>query len=328
MGRVRRLASSVLAVLLLPGCATTWAAMELAGADWHQGQTWRETPTGPRERRAALRLEYVANPAPPPQVEGTEPSAAPVGEPPAALADEGAPADAPAPCAACPPRQAPEPTPPPAPVPRGGLRLACEEQGRFATVHVDRELYRYDGVWRVLTAFALLSEAAFAGLSAWQATQLRGGDKSPVPWIVIGSYAALDAIGTAVLMFHPPQTLYRSHDGPGAWKTEATSCEGLALEVAGGAVPTSPDGGLWGWEPWLLQTVLASGDTRVFAQLGQDRVELTPSAVDRCTWARAAGVDHPSCRAFLVGFSGQATLVPLPSDAPTRSVAGELRTAR
>lgn len=283
----------------LPGCATLWTVLEVTHSDWQQGESARETPIGPAQQRVKVSAAWRPE-APPPPV-------APVEAPPPAEPVPGVIDADPAPARADPGFL----------VPNGALGFQCKTEQRSEKVHVVKELYRYDGTWKALTAFMFIAEAAMAGATLWAGLNAR----SPAP-VVVGAYAALDALGVAVLFWHPPETLHREYDGEGTWKTTAETCPaGLSVDTGEGAAPVGEDGAIGTVGHWALNTVLWS-DAATLPVRGADGAvqQYDPNTDERCEWAQLGDAPRPWCRNRVVrtGSLRPTTELTFPPDAPKR----------
>lgn len=277
---MRRLLALTL-LLLLPGCATTWAAFEVTGVDWHQGHFVDEVEAlGPAERRV--------------RVKGTYQPAAPVAVA-ASVADSTPPPPPPEPG---PVSVVTEPPPvstlPGRPLPEGGVSLACTVEQRNSKERTHLSLVRYDGTWKAITAFAFVSEVAISSLLIWSSTKKATVDGVSLG---IGAFIGLDALGVAALFFHPREVRQRVEEGPGTWRTQSTQCpDGLVVEAPTGDFAVQPDGRVPALEPWMLQVLVEKDDASLPLRVGDARAAYQPSHAERCAWSDAARSPAPFCR--------------------------------
>jgi hypothetical protein len=309
---MHRLLSLLCLAALLPGCATTWAVLEVTGASWSQGQSQHETPLSADEAQLQVSPRYEAPPPEPPA------------PPPAASASWSGPTPPPMPrrrYVPVPTPYAPAPSPsvaaaawePPPPA-KGALRFDCEVQQRPPRVHVSRELYRYDGVWKAITGLMFLAEGAMAAVSLSSGLS---SDHRDLGVVAVGGFFGLDALGTAILFWHPEQTVHEETDGEGTWRSVSKTCPvGLSVDTPQGPVAVRPDGTVGDAGPALLNVALDGPDVplQLHYNLG-DRVPLSPSSGLRCDWARAAGTQRDFCRTS-GGWSSSRVTVPMPLEVP------------
>lgn len=270
------------------GCATLWTVFEVTGVDWRQGEIQKTTPLGPEEKRLQVQGEYVAPPpviaqaveAPPPMpgVVVVEPQPEPVGG---------------------------------RPFPQGSLRFTCEEQARVTRERVDETYFRYDGVWKALTAFMFISEAAIASLLIWASTN-EPGKIDGVP-LGVGIGFGLDAIGTAILFWHGPEERKKSWEQDGQWKVKSRECTSpLSVAVSTGAFPVEKDGTVPGLGEWMLQHVVDTEDSALEFQLGSTVVPWRPEVLEKCEWAKQAQSPAPFCRWASGWRAPTVATIPLP----------------
>jgi hypothetical protein len=314
MGAVR-LAALTLVLSSLSSCATLWAFNEVTGSDWSQGEQQRVVPTGPEARRTRVSFEYrpearvPVTPEPPPP-----PSAAPVDPAPGVVLIDPS---------GSPPWASPAPAAPA--LAEGTLGLTCTTERKYETVRRHRTLYRYDGVWKLWTGFMFIAEATMVGVvTAFIAPRLSRGQPlgaSEVFGLVAGGYLALDALGTAILFWHPRQVMVRESNEPGRWELLSSDCPALRVETgetpaavdAQGHLLPAPRLGRWAlnaavWSPDITFTVsLPDGGQR----------QLNPSEDERCAWAKLGGVRRDWCLGLRVP-QPRPTELEFPRDAPLR----------
>ncbi|MGI5864140.1 MAG: hypothetical protein ACOX6T_19090, partial [Myxococcales bacterium] len=310
---MRRLLLPIICLLLLPGCATTWAVLTLSGVEVEEGSLTHAKPVGPTERR--LVVEPVAVPRqdqpPAPKIEAPLEPADEVALPaPAPPAVEAEPEPPPVVSCECPPEPppvtwepAPEPPAPPRPEPELSVQLSCILQQRPSRELVHKESFSYGVGWKLMTAFMALSEGAIAGLLAKTYFDGRRRAEELTP-LVAGSYLALDALGSALLFFMPTRRNVAEFETEGRWTSSPGCPAGLTASVGGRSYQVAPDGALE-----------ANGGARIYEQLTtpdhgfelrlEDRVKgVRPSAGERCVWAKRHGRPLPpgTCPAFELVF--------------------------
>lgn len=282
---VRSRLCTVLLALASSGCATAWLASEVTGADWQQGEISKVEPSGAVDSRLAVSPRHVAGPAVVPQAQpgAPEPVASPAEPRPGPIEVH----------------QAPLPGPsaqplPPRPWPEGALALQCEEEHRAERERVTRTVLRYDGTWKALTAFMFVAEAAMGTLSLVVGLQKNPKDGG---LIGVGTFFALDAIGTAVLFFHPAEVRHRVAETPGQWRARAAPCpQDLAVRTPTGDFPVAASGDVPVIGPWMLQTSVVAPDTSLSLTWRGRDVPLTPSLEERCWWSTLSKSPAPFCR--------------------------------
>ncbi|MBX5482930.1 MAG: hypothetical protein IRZ16_13985 [Myxococcaceae bacterium] len=180
--------------------------------------------------------------------------------------------------------------PAPAP-PEGALALDCQLMQRPTTEHVRSHLFRYEGSWKPLTAFSFLGEAAMATILLLNSRDARTSDDSRALLIGFGAGFGLDAIGTAILFFHPKEERVVEYDRPGNWSPIGGCPEDLRLRVGHTEVPVAPDGSI---PPPIDREALLSisrpGGT-FDLRFGRDSRTIELSAGERCEWAKTRGLD-------------------------------------
>lgn len=263
------------------GCATVWTVLEVTGADWQQGEVSRTRPLGPEQRELRVSGEYVP-PGPPVFV---EPQPGIVVVQPEVVTGR--------------------------PFPQGALKLKCNEVARFTREEVTTTRFRYDGVWKALTAFMFVSEAALSTFLIWASFQRNDGKLDGAP-LGIGIGLGLDAIGTAVLFWHPPEARTKSHEQDGQWKSKSNECAPqLAVATSTGPFAVEKNGDVPGLGEWMLQHVVDTEETWLDLQLGQTIVPWRPEVLEKCEWSRLANSPAPFCR-WASGFNRESSVtIPL-----------------
>ncbi|MGV3625228.1 MAG: hypothetical protein ACO1OB_30735 [Archangium sp.] len=257
------------------GCATLWTVLEVTGADWQQGESVSTKPLGPAERKLEVHGEYV--PPAPVVVSDAPPMPAPEPVPGVVVVEP-----------------APQPRGVGRPYPQGSLKLACAEQERFTREEVTKTIYRYDGVWKALTGFMFVAEAAISGLLLWASLSKDQIDAVPLG---VGIFFGLDALGTAVLFWHPPQAKTKKWEQDGQWRVKSRECAPqLQVATSTGPFPVEKSGEVPGLGEWLLQHLVDTEETYVDLQLGQTIVPWRPEVLEKCAWAEQAQSPAPFCR--------------------------------
>jgi hypothetical protein len=282
---VRSLLCSVLGALASSGCATAWLASEVTGVDWQQGEISKVEPSGAVEARVSVSARHVPGPAVVPPAEPVAPES-----PPPPVEPQPGPVEVhqvPAPLPSAQP-------PPPRPWPEGALALKCDEERRAERERVTRSLFRYDGTWKALTAFMFVAEAAMGTLSLVVGLQKNPKDGGLVG---VGSFFALDALGTAILFFHPPEVRHTVSDGKGEWRANGAACpQDLAVRTSTGDFPVAPSGEVPVIGPWMLQTAVATADAALSLSWRGRDLPLAPSLEERCWWSTVSKSPAPFCR--------------------------------
>ncbi|HCF58261.1 MAG TPA: hypothetical protein DFS52_09750, partial [Myxococcales bacterium] len=261
---MRRLLLPVTCLALLPGCATTWTLLALGGVEVEEGSFSQAKPVGPTERR--LVVEPVALPRqdqpPAPEAEAPpEPPGESVLPGPMPPAVEVEPSPVPLESCDCPPepppgRWEPEPPAPPRAEPELSVQLSCMLQQRPSRELVHKESFSYDVGWKLMTAFMAVSESAIAGLMAHSYLEGRRRGAEELTPLVLGSYLALDALGSALLFFLPTKHNVVDFEAEGRWTSSPGCPAGLTASVGGRSYQVAPDG--------VLE---ADGGARVYEQL-------------------------------------------------------------
>lgn len=277
------------------GCATLWTVFEVADVDWKQGSISNSRPLGPEERRLRVSAEYV----PPAPVEVVE-------APPPLPAPEPWPGDV---------VVRPEPPPEVAagrPFPQGALKLKCVEQARFTREEVTETIFRYDGTWKALTGFMFVAEAALSGVLLWASTQHRSGQLDGLPF-GIGLGFGLDALGTAILFWHPKQQKTKTWQQDGQWKARSNECTPpLAVSVSTGPFPVEKNGEVPGLGEWMLQHVVDTEETSLELRHGAAVVPWRLEVLEKCELAKKAQSPAPFCRWASGWRSPTEATIPLP----------------
>jgi hypothetical protein len=278
-----RLATLVLVAGLSSGCASFWAVAEVTDLSWSQGEYKEVEPLAPPEKRVRVSAEYEAPPPPPPPA--LPPVAAePVTQPP--VLEPGPVTIVPAPLVVV--------SDPRRPLPVGALRLNCLVEKRNPRERVNETKFRYDGTWKALMVFFFISEAAFSTLLISASTK-EGEPK--VPLLVMGGVLGLDALGTAVLFFHPPEERKRVYEQEGPWNELSSACPStLEVETPTGSVPVTAQREMTGFGEWLLQETVWSEEAKIALRAGASRNELNPTMSERCRWSDLARSPAPYCK--------------------------------
>lgn len=297
-GGVLRWLALCVVVASSSGCATVWAFLEVTDASWSNSGFDTVKPLGDEERRVVVSGRYAppAPPEPQPVVEAP-PMPPPQPEPGVVVV-----------------QPAPQPMPAPQtgrPFPQGTLELACVEQSRFTREEVVRTNYRYDTGWKLLTAFSFVAEAALSTFLIWAA--VNDPQKIEGAPLGIGIGLGLDAIGTAILFWHPPETQVKSSERDGVWKTQRSACPpGLAVSVQTGDFAVQPEGDVPGLGEWMLQHVVDTPETALMLKHRATVVPWQPSLLEKCEWSNLAQSPAPYCR-WNTGIRTEA-IVPLLRD--------------
>lgn len=293
-----RLGILLLAVLALaPGCATAALIAKVSGAERDASSsrldTW--TPTGPRETTLRLDLAYEPPPPPPPPAPVVEAPLPPPGPPPRVIVGPvSTPPGPPVILVPAPPYPPPPPPPPivvaPAPPPRpeGSVRVLCQQNSRYTTVHNRSERWLYEPIHKILIGFFGLSETAMASASFYSYS------KNPeAAALAAGILIGLDALGTWALMAHPKKNWVVEWDGPGPVVSLPACPEGLTVEAAGLRAPVAPDGTV---APEVgarvLEAMLQRGGSFSFA-VGEAGLVAHPTQAQRCRFAEQNRLPRP-----------------------------------
>jgi hypothetical protein len=139
-----------------------------------------------------------------------------------------------------------------------------------------------------------VSEVAFSALLLGTGLQRSPPEGASVG---LGAFFALDAIGTALLFFHPPELRHRVTEGRGQWRPGARECpEGLVVRTPTGDFPVTTSGEVPVVGPWMLQTAVASPDTSLSLSAKGSDAPLRPSLQERCWWSTLSRSPAPFCR--------------------------------
>jgi len=274
---------ALLLLTLLPGCATSWAALTLADVDWSHNGYQEVRPEGPVERKLVASPERVPAPppAPPPAVPvEADPPPPPVIPPPPVVVVVPGPR---------PPPPPPMPEPPPDPFHvDGSAKLACRTMERSEHDRVHDVAYTYTTGWKLLAGFTAVSEVVFGAGFTQVGLNARSNGQSGTGYFIGASYLAVDALATVALLFVPEHTRVKDYvNTPGAWRSTPGCPVDMAVEVDGQPAPVAPDGSLPPDAAEAVLDQLAHPGGGFVLRAGQRQRDVVPSRDERCSWAQS-----------------------------------------
>ena len=172
------------------------------------------------------------------------------------------------------------------------FELHCEakQNARDTVYHL---AFRYGKTWKKVALTMFLIEGAVAAATYYGADQTKPGNQ------IITGYFAVDALGTAALLFAPRKEVFGSEQVPLTTHVRSDCPDGLALAIGAETFPVDAAGhigelGLAALDGWMQRPAGAIGVTYA----GQT-IDMHLGLGEQCTWNRAHHPEQPACASYL-----------------------------